>query len=64
MIAQLLGWLWLLPLDIPPQTPTAPVYPTQSHGFAAYIVVGLLALGVLVAFMVWISSKPRSRRSR
>lgn len=63
MIIRLAGWLWLLPLDIPPATPD-PVYPIRSNGFAAYIVVALLAVGVLVLVTVWISSKPRSRGGR
>jgi hypothetical protein len=60
MIKGLVSFLWLLPLDIPPGTPD-PVYPTRSNGFAAYIVVGLLAVGVLVLVAVWVSSKPRRR---
>jgi hypothetical protein len=63
MTARLGGLLWLLPLDIAPATP-APVHPGQSNGFAAYLVVGLLTVGVLILVAVWISSKPRSRGGR
>ena len=57
------GQLWLallalVPLDVPGSSP-APVFPTQSSGFAAWIVGGFFGLGVLVLFMVWTSRRPR-----
>jgi hypothetical protein len=39
-----------------------PSYPAQGNGFAAYLVTGFLALGVLVLFMIWITKKPKRRR--
>ena len=53
---------WLAPLLGP--VAAAPVYPTGSHGFAAYVVGGFGSLAVLTVFMIWTSHKPRSRRRR
>lgn len=53
---------WLVPLLGP--VAAAPVYPTESHGFAAYVVGGFGILAVLTLFMVWTSRKPKSRRRR
>ena len=47
--------LLLLPLE---------VNPIRGNGFAASIVGALIALGVLVVVMMFISSKPRNRRHR
>ncbi|MCW2810019.1 MAG: hypothetical protein JWP61_477 [Friedmanniella sp.] len=60
----LLVTLWLLvPLDatLAPGAPGSPVpvYPEQGSGFAAYIVGGFFALGLLVLAMMLISLKPR-----
>ncbi len=40
------------------------VYPSRGNGFAAAIVGALVAMGLLIAVMVFISSKPRNRRRR
>jgi hypothetical protein len=53
----------LIPLDLQPQlptpTPTPAVYPRQSQGFAAYVVGGFFALGVLILAMVLLNLGPR-----
>ena len=53
--------LTLLPLDVIPPSPTAtaPVYPQQSHGFAAYLIGGFFALGVLILAAILLSIKPK-----
>lgn len=56
--------LVLVPLDVLPPTaaPTDPggeVYPSGSQGFAAYIMGGFFALGLLIVAMVLISLKPK-----
>ena len=38
------------------------VYPSRGNGFAAAILGALVALGLLVVMMIFISSKPRNRR--
>jgi len=50
----------LLPLDVIPPSPsaTAAVYPQQSNGFAAYLVGGFFALGVLILAAILLSIKP------
>jgi hypothetical protein len=45
--------LALLPLE---------VYPDQGNGFAAAILGALVAMGLLVVVMMFISSKPKNRR--
>jgi hypothetical protein len=52
-------WLVLLPLELPGPSPQPGVYPTQSNGFAAYIVGGFVGLGILILFMVWTSRRPK-----
>jgi hypothetical protein len=52
----------LLPLDVLLGSPTAtppPVYPRQSHGFAAYILGGFFGLGILVLAMVLLNLRPK-----
>jgi hypothetical protein len=53
----------LTPLDalphLPTPTPTSAVYPRQSQGFAAYIVGGFFALGLLVCAMVLLNHRPK-----
>jgi hypothetical protein len=59
---ELVTILGLLPLDVlPPSSapPTSPVYPQQSHGFAAYIIGGFIGLGVLILAMILLSMKPK-----
>lgn len=57
--------LGLLPLDIPPPAtpstggPDAPVYPVRSNGFAAYLVGGFFALGLILLAGVLIGLKPK-----
>lgn len=58
----LVGWMWAVWLTLPLGAPTAspaPVYPTQSSGFAAWIVGGFFGLGILVLFMIWTSRRPK-----
>lgn len=60
--------LSLLPLDIPPPAtpstggPDAPVYPVRSSGFAAYLVGGFFALGLILLAGVLIGLKPKRSR--
>ena len=58
--------LTLLPLDVIPPSPaaTAPVYPQQSHGFAAYLIGGFFALGVLILAAILLSIKPKRASGR
>lgn len=61
---QLLVTFWsLVPLDatLAPGAPGSPmpVYPAQNSGFAAAIVGGFFALGLLVLASILISLKPR-----
>jgi len=52
----------LIPLDVPQQptpTPTSAVYPRQSQGFAAYVVGGFFALGILVLAMTLLNRRPK-----
>ena len=55
----------LLPLDIPPPAspnaggPGAPVYPVRSNGFAAYLVGGFFALGLIILAGVLLGLKPK-----
>jgi hypothetical protein len=55
--------LTLLPMDVlPPASPSATtnvVYPQQGNGFAAYIVGGFFALGLIVLATVLISLRPK-----
>ena len=55
--------LALIPLDVlshvPTPTPPSAVYPQRSQGFAAYIVGGFFALGILVLAMVLLNRRPR-----
>ena len=57
--------LGLLPLDIPPPAspsaggPDAPVYPLRSNGFAAYLVGGFFALGLILLAGVLLGLKPK-----
>jgi hypothetical protein len=59
-------WLWVWPLafDIPPPSSPSPA-PGQvatSYGFAAYLVGGFFALGLIVLIMVLLRQRPRSGR--
>ena len=49
------------PLDVVLQA-REPVYPTRGNGFAAAVLGALVALGLLILMMMFISSKPRNRR--
>lgn len=53
----------LIPLDVRPQlptpTPTSVVYPRHGQGFAAYVVGGFFALGILIFAMVLLNLRPR-----
>jgi hypothetical protein len=52
----------LIPLDVPQlptPTPTSAVYPRQSQGFAAYVVGGFFALGILVLAMTLLNRRPK-----
>lgn len=51
-----------VPLEAVPLEAGEPVYPTRGNGFAAAIVGAVVALGLLVLMMMFISSKPRNRR--
>jgi hypothetical protein len=63
MMEFLIIFLDLIPLDVLPQlptpTPTSAVYPRRSQGFAAYIVGGFFALGVLVLAMTLLNRRPK-----
>lgn len=58
----------LIPLDAWPQqptpTPTSAVYPRQSQGFAAYVVGGVFALGLLILAMVLLNLRPKRTTRR
>jgi hypothetical protein len=60
---ELLTILALLPMDVlPPTSPSgtaSPVYPQQGNGFAAYIVGGFFALGLIILATVLISLRPK-----
>jgi hypothetical protein len=52
----------LIPLGVPQlptPTPTSAVYPRQSQGFAAYVVGGFFALGILVLAMTLLNRRPK-----
>ena len=53
-------------LKVLPPSPSAQssVDPVGSHGFAAYIVGGFFALGLLVLITVLLGRRPRSVRSK
>jgi hypothetical protein len=57
--------LGLFPLDIPPPDsptpggPGAPVYPVRSNGFAAYLLGGFFALGLIILVGVLLGLKPK-----
>jgi hypothetical protein len=57
MVVLDLSPLDILP-DLPTPTPTPTVYPRQSQGFAAYLVGGFFALGILVLAMVLLNRRP------
>jgi hypothetical protein len=40
------------------------VFPSRGNGFAASIVGALVALGILIVVMKFVSSKPKNRRRR
>jgi hypothetical protein len=67
-VIDLLSVLALLPLDVlPPASPSmtaGAVYPKQGNGFAAYIVGGFFALGLIVLATVLISLRPKRIDSR
>jgi hypothetical protein len=58
----------LLPLDVPPPAspsaggPGTPVYPVRGNGFAAYLVGGFFALGLIILAGVLIGLKPKRAR--
>jgi hypothetical protein len=58
----------LIPLDVlphqPSPTPSSAVYPRQGQEFAAYVVGGFFALGVLVLAMVLLNLRPKRRNPR
>ena len=59
-LVAVLAWvLGLMPLEVTGASPPPPVYPDQGSGFAAYIVGGFFGLGVLIAFAVWTSRRPK-----
>lgn len=47
----------VVPLDL--LLDAAPVYPSRSHGFAAYIVGGFFGMGVLILAMILLSMRPK-----
>lgn len=53
------GWLSSLPSLV-----SLEVFPSRGNGFAASIVGALVALGVLIVVMKFVSSKPKNRRRR
>jgi hypothetical protein len=57
-------WVNLVLLDVHPPSPSAraSVDPMGSHGFAAYIVGGFFALGLLVLITLLLGRRPRSAR--
>jgi hypothetical protein len=53
-------WVWPLAYDIPP--PASPSPTTQvatSYGFAAYLVGGFFALGLIVLIMIVLRQRPK-----
>jgi hypothetical protein len=62
-VIELLTVLALLPMDVlPPPSPSGtahPVSPPQGNGFAAYIVGGFFALGLIVLATILISLRPK-----
>jgi hypothetical protein len=68
-VTELLALLALLPLDIlPPSSPSvtasaastaSAVYAKHGNGFAAYIVGGFFALGLIVVATILISLRPK-----
>ena len=57
-------WAWPLAFDIPPP-PSPSASTTQvaaSYGFAAYLVGGFFALGLIVLIMIVLRQRPKSAR--
>jgi VIT1/CCC1 family predicted Fe2+/Mn2+ transporter len=65
-ISSLVSLVSLISASLVPLVPLVPleVYPSRGNGFAASIVGALVALGVLIVVMKFVSSKPRNRRRR
>ena len=66
VIEFMMGLLALTPLDILLQQPTpisSPAgYPGESHGFAAYVVIGgFIGLGILLLAMALLNRRPKRR---
>jgi hypothetical protein len=38
------------------------VYPVQGNGFAAGLVAGIVALGLIIGLMILLNRKPKRRR--
>jgi hypothetical protein len=49
----IVGPLWQLHVATMPTLRAEPVFPSQGSGFAASIVGGLFALGLVLAIMFW-----------
>jgi hypothetical protein len=63
-IAFLVLRLAMVLLDVVPPSPSpqSSVDPVGSHGFAAYIIGGFFALGLLVLITLLLGRRPRSVR--
>jgi hypothetical protein len=55
--------VWLLALDIAPPSPSPSTgQAAGSYGFAAYLIGGFFALGLIVLIMVVLRQRPKSAR--
>jgi hypothetical protein len=56
--------VWLVALDIPPPPSPSPGtgQAAGTHAFAAYLIGGFFALGLIVLIMVLLRQRPKSAR--
>jgi hypothetical protein len=57
-------WVWPLAFDIPPPPSPSPstAQVATSYGFAAYLVGGFFALGLIVLIMIVLRQRPKPGR--
>lgn len=60
----MIGLLGPFPLGLILSALPLEVYPDRGNGFAGAILGALVALGILVVVMIFISSKPKNRGRR